>query len=417
VFALGAIVCLTTLTSAQVEHVLYRFGVPANDASSPWSSLVADGTGNLYGTTVAGGDFTNGTVYELVRPTSGPWVRKILYSFGANSNDGIFPEAGVIFDHAGNLYGTTFAGPIGSQGAGTVYELSPPASGSGPWTETILSSLPANGLGTGGLVFGPKGVLYGVSVYGGSASRGAVFELRPPAVAGGPWQEQIIYNFTGAPSSSTEPEYGCASLTLDAAGNLYGTAVFGGAFDSGTVFRLSPTPGGGHWTETILYSFGATSTDGIVPIAKLVFDAAGNLYGTTSGGGTIAEGTVFELSPPTVSGGAWTETILHNFDGTDGSNIRAGVIRDSAGNLYGTAFAGEPPANEGAVFKLAPPSSPGGTWTETTLHSFAGPPDGSEPYAGLLLDHSGNLVGATSAGGNPNTCDNAGCGMVFAIKP
>jgi uncharacterized repeat protein (TIGR03803 family) len=402
------------------EHILHTFAT-TGDGISPWSSLVSDASGNLYGTTTGGGTFNQGTVFELVRPAGGAWTEKILYNFGSNSNDGSFPEAGVIFDRAGNLYGTTFYGtPTSQTNTGTVYELSPPTTVGGDWTETILygfGTVQGNiGSGIGGLVFGLHGSLFGVTVYGGNGL-GGVFELRPPSTTGGAWQEHMIYTFTGG-LDGQEPEYGCAGLTTDSAGNLYGTAVFGGATGNGTVFKLSPHVGGGSWIETTLYSFGANSTDGIVPVSNVLFDQTGNLYGSTSFGGSGGKGTVFELSPPTVAGNPWTENILYNFSGPDGQEIRAGVIFDAGGNLYGTSYNGGTATHpNGTVFKLTPPGTTGAPWTETVLHSFTGGLDGGQPYAGLLLDRNGILLGTTSTGGTKPCFSLSGCGVAFAIRP
>jgi uncharacterized repeat protein (TIGR03803 family) len=416
------VVSLLVLTSAialaQGERVLYTFG-ENGDAESPLSVLISDRFGNLYGTTYLGGAFNRGAVFELLHSSSGSWTEQVLYSFGSGAADGSCPLAGLVFDHAGNLYGTTSDG--NGDANGTVFELSPPETAGAPWAETVLYSfgnVKGNyGFGLGGLVFGKKGVLYGVAS-GGGTGLGSVFELRPPAGAGGAWSERTIYAFTGG-AGGENPAYEGASLTFDASGNLYGVAG-GGTYTEGVVFELSPPASGNTWTETVLHTFGPPPTmDGAGPLCRLGFDAAGNLYGTTAAGGdTNSYGTVFELSPPSAPGDPWTETILYEFNGDDGYNPRAGVVFDKAGNLYGTTFEGGAMLHAyGTVYELKPPALPGGAWTHETLYAFTGATDGRAPYAALVLDPIGNLYGTTSEGGLSDGCHFLGCGVVFEVEP
>jgi uncharacterized repeat protein (TIGR03803 family) len=215
-----------------------------------------------------------------------------------------------------------------------------------------------------------------------------VFELSPRQ--GGGWTETLLHNFNNNGRDGVNPQ---AGLIIDDAGNLYGTTYRGGIYNSGTAFELSPQQGGG-WTEKVLHSFGHGS-DGITPDANLTIDAAGNLYGTTYNGGIHGRGTVFELTPR--EGGGWTETVLHSFgNGSDGANPYAGLIIDANGNLYGTTLAGGI-HTAGTAFELSPRQ--GGGWTETILHSFGNGTDGNSPYAGLIFDASGNLYGTTLEGG------------------
>src|SRR5271165_1152285 len=305
----------------------------------------------------------------------------VLHSF--NNTDGANPYAGLIFDAAGNLYGTTYLGGTGSclyggSGCGTVFELSP--NGSGGWTEQVLHYFSHNGTDGiepfGGLIIDAAGNLYGTTQEGGTHSGGTVFELSPGA--GGTWTEQVLHNFSG-----TDGNYPGAGLIFDAAGNLYGTTYTGGTYSIGTVFELSPQAGGG-WTETVLHNFDATGTDGAFPEAGLIFDAAGNLYGTTFEGGTYGSGTVFELTPG--MGGTWTEQVLWSFNdnGTDGTNPLAGLTIDAAGNLYGTTEQGGS-YGWGTVFELTPGA--GGVWTEQVLHAFNNNgTDGLAPVGGLIFD-------------------------------
>ena len=279
-------------------------------------------------------------VTVLVTSTWAATNEKVLHSFNGNGADGYQPEASLIFDAVGNLYGTTYWG--GTYGFGTVFELTP--SGGGGWTETVLHSFQPNGTDgnypIAGLIFDAAGNLYGTTSAGGTYGFGTVFELTPEE--GGGWTETVLLNFNG-----TDGSYPHAGLAFDAAGNLYGTTGYDGTYHYGTVFELTPTAGGG-WTETVLHSFG-NGTDGASPFAGLIFDAAGNLYGTTSAGGTYGTGTVFELT-----GGR--EQVLYSFKsryGADGATPYAGLIFDAAGNLYGTTYWGGN-YGDGTVFELTP---------------------------------------------------------------
>ena len=349
----------------------------------------------------------------------------MLHSFG-HGTDGNGPGGDLIFDAAGNLYGTTYGGginPCEGFGCGTVFELSPRQGGG--WTEEVLHSF--NGTGGqypyAGLVFDAAGNLYGTTSKGGIQGAGTIFELSPRQ--GGGWTERVLHSF-GNGTDGAEPR---AGLILDGAGNLYGTTVSGGihldqcGVGCGTVFQLSPQQGGG-WTETLLHSFSYDGMDGVEPFGGLVFDAAGNLYGTTFGGGIHATcyqggrcGTVFELSPR--QGGGWTETVLHSFDGTDGYQPNSALLIDGTGNLFGmTQNGGIHPcfgAGCGTVFELSPRQ--GGGWIETVLHSFNNSPDGYIPEADLVFDGAGNLYGTTLEGGIHTTCFGTTCGAVFKIAP
>jgi uncharacterized repeat protein (TIGR03803 family) len=223
-------------------------------------------------------------------------------------------------------------------------------------------------------------------------------------IAGSALAEQyaVIYRFKGTPDGGSPT----GDLLSDSANNLYGTTSGGGTADLGTVYQLTPQSAGGVWTETVLYSF-QTGTDGRSPVAGLVRDAAGNLYGTTFQGGTFGSGTVFELSPPATPGNPWTESILHNFAGdTDGANPECKLLLGKGGVLFGTTF-----SNTGTVFKLIPPAVPGAAWTNHTLYTFTGGSDGSSPWPGVISDEEGNLYGVTESGGlNGN-------GTAFELSP
>jgi len=316
--------------------------------------MILDAAGNLYGTSIYGGTDDAGTVFELSPTVGGGWTEKVLYSFTSIVyDDGAFPHGSLIFDAAGNLYGTTDnGGPYCflHQGCGTVFELSPGQGGS--WSETVLYSF-SGGDGTGdganplgGLIFDAFGNVYGTTFGGGLHGQGTVFELTP--TAGGSWTESVLYSFGPLPDGQ-EP---WAGLILDTAGNLYGTTSIGGAYTYyGTVFRLTPD-GNGSWTETLLHSFGDDKDAADPAYVSLISDAAGNLYGTTSGGGVYNGGTVFEFSPD--GSGGWTETLLHSFPNNriDGYSPYAGLTFDSAGNLYGTTNYGGT-YREGTAFELS----------------------------------------------------------------
>ncbi len=263
------------------------------------------------------------------------------------------------------------------------------------------------------LVADVAGNLYGTAPGGGQFNCGTVFQFTPPANFGALWTEATLYNFAGS-SDGCGPN---GKLVLDVAGNLYGTTRLGG-IGVGTAFELSPPiQPGASWSETVIYSFGSSSIDGQEPMAGLIIDAQGNLYGTTSTGGSgmFGFGTAFELSPPTQNA-SWSETVLYNFGSfqDDGSLPEAPLISDSSGNLYGTASFGGTESNNGTVFQLAPPQQPGGPWTETILHDFGSVPnDGTSPTAGLTITPSGALLGMTPGGGPPLHP----FGVIFALAP
>jgi uncharacterized repeat protein (TIGR03803 family) len=361
----GAVFELTKMCGHWTEKTLHDFG-SGEDGVLPSASVIFDATGNLYGTTNGGGVYNSGTIFELSRAPDGGWTEKVLHSFNLDGKDGVFPYAGLVFDARGNLYGTTDSGGTygvpNSPNAGTVFELTPKAGGG--WTEKILHDFGSGEDGSGpqaGLIFDARGNLYGTTYRGGAYGSGTVFELSP--TGDGDWTESILHNFD---NTATDGAFPSAGLILDADGNLYGTTVFGGAFTStsscqvtvgrggcGTVFELTPAAGGG-WTKSILHSFEAGASDGYLPFAGLIFDAAGNLYGTTAGGGGVRGGTVFKLTP--AGGGVWNETLLYTFsDSKPGNGVSptASLIFDADGNLYGTtSFGGA--HDLGTVFEVTP---------------------------------------------------------------
>lgn len=389
VFAVGLF--LTSAWATDHLTVLYSFG---NDNDVGGNILIRDAAGNLYGVTGNGGIYQCGvygcgTVFELSRAEGGGWTETVLHNFG-NGTDGAEPN-GLVMDAAGNLYGLTEMG--GVNGAGMAYELSP--SQGGGWTETVLYNFSGGGYGNGSysLLRDAAGNLYGTMFFGGTYGEGMVFELSPGG--GGAWTEKVLHSF-GSGSDGQYPESG---VIMDAAGNLYGTTYQGGTYCAslsgcGIVYELSPSEGGG-WTETVVHNF--NGNDGDRPWASLIMDTAGNLYGTTYQGGIYCApfgcGTVFELSPS--EGGGWTETVLHSFndEGSDGYDPQAALIRDSAGNLYGTTTQ-EDLNFYGTVFELSPRQ---GGWVETVLYNFSN--DGEDTFGGVVMDRAGDLYGATIGGG------------------
>jgi uncharacterized repeat protein (TIGR03803 family) len=393
-------------------EVLYKFK-GGNDGGHPTARLVFDAVGNLYGTTGEGGGQTCydnapcGTVFKLAPTSNGSWRQSVLYRF-TGGRDGMTPQAGLIFDGAGNLYGTTIfgGGSTGcTGGCGTVFELTPNSDGS--WTESVLYRFCqltecADGEGPyGPVVLDGEGNLYGTTPGGGASGEGVAFRLSPNS--GGGWTETVLHSFSGFPKDGSAPSTG---LIFDMAGNLYGGTGAGGALGYGTVFKLTPNSNGG-WTESLLHSFGGPNFAGP---STLKFDELGNLYGTTANGGTSKVGTVFKLTPK--ANGSWKESVLHNFAQDAGANpyTYAGLTFDTSGNLYGTTVNGGP-ANGGAVFKLV--SRSGGGWTYTMLHAFLGNP-ALHPYGGLVSDQSGkHLYGTAEACAPGERCR----GVVFEITP
>jgi uncharacterized repeat protein (TIGR03803 family) len=398
---------------AQTETVLWSFGVRAGQGATPWDSLIMDQEGNLYGTTEEGGANGLGTVFMLSAPPTkhGAWTETVLYSFGSQTGDGASPYDSLIVDSEGNLYGTTRGG--GANNAGTAFELSPGKSGT--WTEAVLYSFgsqAADGVNPyDSLIMDDEGNLYGTTNRGGADDAGTAFELSPRK--SGTWTETVLYSFADAPNDGSLPY---AALIMGANGNLYGTTTEGGACSFGTVFELSPQKSG-TWAETVLYSFGSQSDDGVNPYGALIMDTTGNLYGTASGGGAHAYGEVFELSPPSGGGSVWAETALYGFGRypTDGAYPFAGLIMDKDGDLYGTTTGGGN-YSFGTVFQLSPPAE-GSEWMEKELYSFGRETStGEEPWDSLIMDKDGNLYGTTTEGGATTHCD-YGCGTVFKLSP
>jgi len=380
---LAALLSIAVLPAhAQTETVLYNFCTQPNcsDGAYPLSNLTFDAAGNLFGATGGGGLWGYGTVFELSPNGSGGWNESVLYSFTGVA-DGAYPEGPVIFDSVGNLYGTANEG--GAYGYGVVFELSPVLGG---WTETALYSFANDGDGanpSGGVIMDPAGNLYGTTL-------STVFELSP---SGGGWTEQVIYAVGSG-----------RGLVMDAAGNIFGTTF-------PTVFMLSPNGNGG-WTPTVIHTFPSGPRDGDSPQGALTLDGAGNVYGATYGGGTKNWGIIFMLSPVTQGKkkGEWKERILYSFPGQPGAcQPIAGVVLDARGNIYGTTRVGGK-YQKGDIYERTVYGWKGQIW------SFNGT-DGELPTGSLILDGAGNLYGTSSHGGSTYGGSSAGYGVVFEVTP
>lgn len=413
-FPLGALAALIlwlglACAEAATVNTLYRFcagGPPCVDGAYP-GGLIADDAGNLFGTTQIGGARGGGSVFELTPDGT----ETVLYSFCSQAGcaDGDAPVGGLIMDAAGNLYGTTeFGGP---SRAGTVFEVAPDG------TQTVLYSFCAKtkcvdgSQPTAGLIIDAAGNLYGTTSDGGRFGGGTAFELTSGGV------EIVLHSFC-AQSGCADGKQPVAGLTMDAAGNLYGTTAAGGGgiFSEGTVFELTPNPRRIMWTERVLYSFcsEAGCSDGAGPVASLLLDAAGNLFGTTEFGGQSSLGTVFKLAPD------GTERVLYRFDSARNSHPVAALVADGAGALYGTAAGttricgthGQRCTGPGTVFRLLRDRATR-RWSFELLADLRG-----SPQAGLVVDVGGNLDGTVFT---PGKClflePGIGCGKVFQLTP
>lgn len=396
------------------ETILESLPAVGQGTNAEAGSLVLSSSGAIYGIFRNGGANGTGAVFELTPPTGSQtaWTETVLYSFGVSGKgDGASPIFLGLPDSQGNLYGITLIG--GAIGGGTVFMLSPPGNGRSDWSETILHSFRFSQFDgnapNGGLIRDAQGNLFGTTGAGGSNGFGTVFQISPPGSGRTDWTETLLYSFGPAYSlSGTEP---LAGLVQDAQGNLYGTTYEGGTKNEGTVFELSP-PGAsnGAWTETVLYSFGANGTaDAMQPSTELVMDGQGNLYGATWAGGAQDRGAVFEVSPPAGGGGAWTETVLHSFqtngDYADGNQPSSILLRDGQGNLYGVTYWGggtnSTSSGSGVIYELSPPNGSGASWSETILYAFGSnsSADGANPGGKLIEDGQGYMYGTTAWGG------------------
>jgi uncharacterized repeat protein (TIGR03803 family) len=410
---------LATMAWADKETVLHAFNGTAGGTNP--TTLVMDSTGNLYGVLTGGGS-TNchqlggcGSIFKLTKGSGGAWTKSVIYLFTGGA-DGASPT-GIIMDSTGNIFGIAEEGgnTACSAGCGVVFALTQTA---GVWTETPIFTF----TGPSGSGLAPQGNLAMDSagnLYGGALAAGAfgqVFELSPGT--GGTWTETVIHTF----ATFAEGNIPRGPFVFDSAGNLYGATQAGGTLGNGTVFELSPASGGA-WTFTKLHDFAGWPTDGIQPEGGLIIDPAGNLYGTTAFGGRNPgpNGQCLNhcgtVFELSQSSGTWTETILTNFTPLTSGNLPLStLLMDASGNLYGTAAVGG--LNSwGTAFKLSPTS--GGGWTTTVLFPFKNARDGGTPSGNLVMDASGNLFGTGSTGGGPtgSGSNNTGNGVVFQLTP
>ncbi len=342
----GTVFRLAKSGSSWVFTTLYTFA-GGTDGASPRSKVVLGSDGALYGTTFAGGGTACGgrgcgTIFKIRKTCMVcGWAYTVLYRF-TGGTDGAEPVGDLIFDSAGNLYGTTIQGGkphgCGQPGCGTVYKLT--HSGSS-WTQSVLYQFQGGtdaAFPNGGVIFSTSGNLYGTTCCGTSRNDGAVFELTPN---GGGWSESILYTFQGT-TDGKEPVTG---LVFDHSGNLYGSTIFGGTGLGGTIFKM--TPSGGSWTFQVIYSVRGIAG----PYGTLMMDAQGNLYGTTFQDGLHLFGSAFKLSP---AQGGWTYSSFHDFtDGMDGGYPLSTLVFDATGKLYGTAALGGTGA-AGVIVQITP---------------------------------------------------------------
>jgi uncharacterized repeat protein (TIGR03803 family) len=384
---------------ASSTRVVYSFG--GGDGVYLDTELVRDGSGNLYGTSVEGGDFQSGNVFQLT-PTRTGWTLNVLYSF-TSGRDGGEPYKGVTLDGHGNLYGTTVTGGSGGceGGCGVVYKLT---HAHGRWKESVIYSFTGRSDGSGPgspVVFDKQGNLFGTAPVGGAKALGTIYELRPKK--DGTWKLQVVHTFTGGNDGAGGS---AGRLLFDNQGNIYGVATSGGAYGSGTAYQLSPGQHG-KWKLKTLYAFKGQPDAGF-PYGGLIRDSAGNLYGTTYYDGKNDIGAVYELSP---AGGKWKERVLHSFaDGSDGSESLSTLVADAAGNLYGTTIkGGDSGCDCGTIFKVAVGAK--GSRKVSVVHRFKGAPDGAYLYAGLVSGSAGQFYGITLQGGSANI------GTIFKFVP
>lgn len=403
-----------------ILSTIHRFGgtwaVPP-DGAAPFGDLLVDATGSLYGTTAGGGAPTSncpygcGTVFKLSRDGAGGWIETVLHSFGEGT-DGMFPFSDLMMDASGALYGTTTGGGANRfgnyecrEGCGTVYMIAP--DGAGGWTETVIYNFAGGADGAvpyGGLIADAAGALYGTTHYGGNFEAcpgygcGTVFKLTPGA---GGWTKSILHTFSGG-ADGADPRSG---LIFDETGALYGTTLAGGSSATcsgcGTVFKLAPDGLGG-WAKTTLHHF--DGTDGAFPLSSLAIDVAGVLYGTTYGGGTFEVcgtpgyddygcGTVFKLTPD--GSGGWSHSIVHAFTGeAGGNNPRAGLVADASGMLYGTTSRGGTSPNAGTVFRFPMATAFSGSIGQGSCRGQSVSP---------LVQQYGSLAAAAASLGYPST--------------
>lgn len=392
----SAVVLLAAAASAaSTTKLVYSFA-GGGDGEYTDTELVRDSAGNLYGSSVQGGLYGGGTVFQ-VTPTG---VHTVLYNFTGGA-DGGEPYKGVTLDALGNLYGTAVTGGGGSceGGCGVVFQLT---NSGDSWTQTVIHTFTgSDGSGPGSPVAIDKhGNIYGTTPTGGTYGMGVLYRISPNGTGG--WNFHVIHTFTGGADGGG----GSASrLLIDSIGNLYGVCTIGGANGFGNVYELSLIQG--KWQFKVLYAF-KDQPDGALPYGGVVFDKAGNLYGTTYYAGANDLGTVYRL---THVNGTWAESVLYSFQGgTDGDSPISSLVADASGNFYGTTSSGGAAScGCGVIFKMTRGST--GKWSESVVYRFPGAPNAGFAYNGMISDSSGNFYGTTVHGGTTND------GTVYEFTP
>jgi uncharacterized repeat protein (TIGR03803 family) len=389
-------------SSAQTLTTLYNFS--GDEGYGYPLGLIKGPSGSLIGTTAY-----PGIVFQMIPPAApgGAWTENTIYAF--DTSPGAPYDPGGILIRSGAIYGAAGAGGDAcSRGSscGAAFKLTPPATPGDPWTEETLYSFSGeDGSGPSMLVPAANGGFYGITLYGGGGpcvngrtqGCGTVFQLSPPAAPGDPWTETVLYAFQGGADSANP-----VTLITGNNGDLIGTTypVTEGD-DHGTVFELKPPATDGAWTKSLLYRFSGTN-DGIWPIGNLIQAKDGAIYGACAGGGETGFGTVYQLSP--ASEVPWTEQILHTFQGnSDGSYPQSGLIAGPGGTYLGTttgSYSSQAVLTDGTVFRLDPPATTGGAWTETVLYDFvsASVGNGILPYE-IVMGGNELLYGITNGGG------------------
>jgi uncharacterized repeat protein (TIGR03803 family) len=319
----------------------------------------------------------------------------------------------LVRDQAGAFYGTFFAGGDPTCNCGGVYKLVPPAQKGGAWTESMLYAFKGNSDGrlpvqTAALALTKSGTLYGVTSRGGTWDSGVLYQLTTKN--GKTYTESVLYSFGDLADGSTPS----GPVILDSSGNIYGVTSLGGAFNQGTLYKYVPAANGQLATESLLYSFGGSTTTGSYPNGSLVFDVGGDIYGVTNGGGDDAgDGVIYMLAPTKTS---WTESVLFSFTTDTGTNPVGGLSWNHKTNqLYGTTSSQNMhPAGDGTIFKLSPPAVKGGTWTQATLFQFTYRVNGGYPTGAVTLDSKTGTLYGTAINGGIEGCD-LFCGVVWQI--
>jgi len=399
---LAAVYCLTwSAAQAQTFSTLYSFKAPLN-AGNISAGLTPGSNGVFYGASNTGGKYGNGRLFYLAPPATsgGAWTLHVFHAFSTDEGPG--PVSDLTLDSAGAIYGASYP----PTNFGNIFRITPPA-GSGPWVEDILYSFPGGLMGAvpvGDLVFDAVGNLFGVTSQGGQYGNGVVYELSPPTVAGSPWTETVLHSFQGNWDGANP-----VTLDHDLSGPLFGVCANGGLSNAGTVFRLfPPSPTNPGWSFKVLYTFSGAA-DGAHPSGLKIYH--GVKYGTTTSGGQYGQGTAFHI---VYAGGIFTTSTIYSFGANtgDGFSPQGNLVADAALNLYGITSGGGT-GSAGTAYRLTPPLNAGDPFTETLLHTFNAATDGAAPLGRLVLDGNGNLYGTTSLG----IGQSANSSAVFEISP